>query len=402
VSRARSGGIMSRSSPFVAPLAVLFLLVSAAGAQAADPMFNQGVLHEVRIVMDPADWQALRDNFRGNQYYAANVSIDGEVVQQVGIRSRGKGSRSGEKPGIKIDFNKYVSSQEFHGYGAVQVKNAVQDASFVREPLALSVYEALGIAAPQISFARLTVNDQYWGLYNLVEDVKKKFLKDRFGEDGGNLFKYEYTDPWDFTSKGDSVGAYVPVPLQAETNEDHLDGSGVVAFVKAANELPSGGSFGTGIAAYIDAARFLTYIAAENATVDNDGFVGYAGMNNFYLYQYKNSNRFVIIPWDKNTSFVQPDWPLYQRMDTNVLTRKLVEDPAMKQAYVAAMKRATDFVGTSFLGPKLEAWYTLVREAALTDTKKPFTNDEFEQAVSGLRGIIAARPANIQSQTAGQ
>jgi spore coat protein CotH len=390
--------MMRRSVLVVASLAVF---LPAAVARGADPMFNQGVLHEVRIVIDPADWQALRDNFRGNQYYAANVSIDGEVIQQVGIRSRGKGSRSGEKPGIKLDFNKYVPNQTFHGYGAVHVKNSIQDASFLREPLALSVYEALGIAAPQISFARLTVNDQYWGLYNLVEDVKKNFLTNRFGEDGGNLFKYEYTDVWDFSSKGESVGAYVPVPMQAETNEDHLDGSGLVAFVKAINELPQAG-FATGIAAYIDPAKFLTYIAAENATVDNDGFVGYAGMNNFYVYQYKNTTRFVMIPWDKNTSFVQPDWPLYQRMDTNVLTRKLIADPAMKSAYVAAMKRAADFVGTSFLGPKLEAWYTQVREAALTDTKKPFSNEEFEQAVGGLRGILAARPASIQSQTAGQ
>jgi spore coat protein CotH len=386
---------MRRLPSIVASLTAVVLI--AATARAADPIFSQGTLHEVRIVIDPADWQALRDNFRSNQYYAANVSIDGEVIQQVGIRSRGKGSRSGEKPGIKIDFNKYVETQTFHGYGAVQVKNSIQDASFLREALALSVYEALGIPAPQLSFARLTVNDQYWGLYNLVEDVKKKFLTDRYGEDGGNLFKYEYTEVWDFSSKGDAVGAYVPVPMQAETNEDHLDGSGLVTFVKAINELPDA-SFSRDIAGYIDPVKFLTYVAAENATADNDGFVGYAGMNNFYLYQFKNSSRFVFIPWDKNTSFVQPDWPLFLRLETNVLTRRLMADPAMKQAYVAAMKRAADFVGTSFLGPKLEALYTLIREAALTDTKKPFTNEDFEQAVGGVRGILAGRPAQILSQ----
>ena len=388
--------------PSIAVLSfVAAMLVAAAAVHAADPIFNPAVLHEVRIVIDPADWQALRDNFRTNQYYAANVSIDGQVVEQVGIRSRGKGSRSGEKPAIKIDFNKYVETQTFHGYGAVHVKNAVQDASFLREVLALSVYEALGIPAPGISFARVTVNDQYWGLFNLVEDVKKKFLTDRYGEDGGNLFKYEYTEVWDFSSKGDVVGAYVPVPMQAETNEDHLDGSGLVTFVKAINELPDA-SFSRDIAGYLDPVKFLTYVAAENATADNDGFVGYAGMNNFYLYQFKNSSRFVFIPWDKNTSFVQPDWPIFQRLEMNLLTLRLLTDPAMKQAYVDAMKRAAGFVGTAFLGPKLEASYRLVREAALTDTKKPFTNEEFELAVGGLRGIIAGRPQDILSQTTGQ
>ena len=90
---------MTRRSSVVGPLLAV-LVLSAGAARAADPMFNPAVLHEVRIVMDPSDWQALRDNFRTNQYYAANVSIDGEVIEQVGVRSRGKGSRSGEKPAI--------------------------------------------------------------------------------------------------------------------------------------------------------------------------------------------------------------------------------------------------------------------------------------------------------------
>jgi spore coat protein H len=391
-----------RRSSRVAPSVAALLVLAAGTARAADPMFNQGVLHEVRIVMDPADWQALRENFRTNQYYAANVSIDGQVVEQVGIRSRGKGSRSGEKPAIKIDFNKYVETQTFHGYGAVHAKNAVQDASFLREVLALSVHEALGIPAPQISFARLTVNDEYWGLYNLVEDVKKKFLAERLGEDGGNLFKYEYFEVWDFTSKGDEPVKYIPLPFQAETNETHLDGSGLVTFVKAINDLPDE-TFSRDIAGYIDPVKFLTYVAAENATADSDGFVGEQGMNNFYLYQFKNSLRFTFIPWDKNSSFVQAEWPLFRRLDTNLLTRRLVADPAMGQAYVDAMKRAAGFVAAATLGPKLEAGYGLIREAVLTDGKKPFTNEEFEQAVSGLRGIVAERSQNIlaQAQAAG-
>src|SRR5687768_5361177 len=51
-----------------------------------DPVFNPDLLHDVRLVMDLQQWQALRDNFRENQYYAADVTLDGERLQQVGIR----------------------------------------------------------------------------------------------------------------------------------------------------------------------------------------------------------------------------------------------------------------------------------------------------------------------------
>jgi hypothetical protein len=39
-----------------------------------------------------------------------------------------------------------------------------------------------------------------------------------------------------------------------------------------------------------------------------------------------------------------------------------------------------------------------VRDAALADPKKPFTNEQFEQSVGGLRGVIAARQADVMAQ----
>jgi len=80
----------------------------AGQAPSGAPIFNGATLHEARLDLDPAAWQALRDNYLGNQYYAANLTIDGVGVQQVGIRSRGEGSRSEDKPGLKVEFDKYV------------------------------------------------------------------------------------------------------------------------------------------------------------------------------------------------------------------------------------------------------------------------------------------------------
>ena len=47
--------------------------------------------------------------------------------------------------------------------------------------------------------------------------------------------------------------------------------------------------------------------------------------------------------------------------------------------------------------PKLEAYYCVMRNAVLADTKKPWTNEQFEQGVQGMRGVIAARQPDIQS-----
>jgi spore coat protein CotH len=383
-------------------LAVLALtaLLPAARAAAQDPIFDQSRLHETRIEMDPSDWSALRQNFRSNQYYAANVSVDGEVVQQVGIRSRGKGSRSEEKPGLKVDMNRYVSGQEFHGRKSVILDNLTQDPTFLREPLSYAVFEAMGIAAPQIAHTRLTVNGQYWGLYTLVEDITKPFLEARFGDKEGNLFSYEYSGPYDLSYRGANSIAYIPVPFEPETNEDSLDPSGLVTFIRAASESPDAG-YAAVMAAHLDVPRFVTYLAVENAIAENDGIVGFEGMNNFYLYQYAGTNRFVFIPWDKDTTFVSPDFALLERLDSNVLVRRLLADPAQMAFYRSEVKRAaTVAVNPRFLGPKIEAAYALIRNAALEDTHKPFTNEQFELGVEGMKALIAAREQNIAAQAA--
>ena len=44
-------------------------------------------------------------------------------VLQVGVRSRGDGSRNEEKPGLKIEFDKYVPAQEYYGYKSLVIDN---------------------------------------------------------------------------------------------------------------------------------------------------------------------------------------------------------------------------------------------------------------------------------------
>jgi spore coat protein CotH len=377
--------------------AVLLSLAAVSPAGAADPIFSQSVLHETRLVLDPADWQALRERFDTNQFYAANISLDNEVVQQVGIRSRGKGSRSGTKPGLKIDFNKYVRGQEFHNYKSLVLDNLTQDNTFLKEALSYAAFEAMGIAAPQISFTRLTVNDEYWGLYSLVEDISKPFLEQRFGQDDGNLFSYEYAFDYRFAYTGDTVGIYIPLPFEPETNQDSLDPKGLIEFIRVASEAPDAG-FVAAISPFLDVDRFLTHVAVENALAENDGIVGSQGMNNFYLYQYEDSTRFVFIPWDKDTSFSTDSYPVLQGVAENVLARRLLSDPTQLKAYQDALRRAVAFVSLSYLGPKLEQAYAQIREAALTDTRKPVSNTDWELAVGGLRGVIASRPANVTAQ----
>ncbi len=143
----------------------------------------------------------------------------------------------------------------------------------------------------------------------------------------------------------------------------------------------------------------MTHVAVENAIAEGDGVVGDQGLNNFYLYEYGQKNRFVFIPWDKDNTFRSGSWPLYRNLDKNVLTARLSADPAKRQVYADAVARATtNFVNPRWLTPQLETAYQQIRAGALADARKPFSNGEFEAAVDGLRGVIAAREHDVNAQ----
>ena len=72
--------------------------------------------------------------------------------------------------------------------------------------------------------------------------------------------------------------------------------------VSAINATPDA-DFARVAATYVDLRRFVVQAAVENFLGDNDGLLGYAGMNNFYLYRFQAGQLSTFIPWDKSEAF---------------------------------------------------------------------------------------------------
>src|SRR3954470_23440278 len=99
----------------------------------ADVFFNDNVLHEVRLTVNTKDWTSLKVHFLENTYYPADLRWQDQVIRGVGIRSRGTGSRSDVKPGLRVDFDRYAADQKFLGLKSFIFRNQTQDASNLRE-----------------------------------------------------------------------------------------------------------------------------------------------------------------------------------------------------------------------------------------------------------------------------
>src|SRR5262249_34456320 len=94
-------------------LLLLLCCFTPVRAQTTNDLFDGDVLHEVRLEINPKDWQALKANPSSNTYYPANFKWRNVQVDNVGIRSRGGSTRNSIKPGLRIDFNQYEANQQF-------------------------------------------------------------------------------------------------------------------------------------------------------------------------------------------------------------------------------------------------------------------------------------------------
>ena len=57
-------------------------------------LFDNTQVHTIDIVMDEDSWDAFIANATNEEYYAANLVIDGESYKNVGIRAKGNTSLS--------------------------------------------------------------------------------------------------------------------------------------------------------------------------------------------------------------------------------------------------------------------------------------------------------------------
>jgi len=375
-------------------------------AQTADDFFDDRVLHEIRLRINPADWLKLKQNYLDNTYYACNMEWRGGKVENIGIRSRGNGSRSEIKPALRVDFNRFEEGQEFLGLKSFVLDNE-QEPALLRERLAMAVMRRIGAPCSRRAQARVYVNNEYAGLYGVVESVDKTFLKRVFGQDDGYLYKYENPPfPWSFDYLGPDLARYSPKPFEAKTHEKDPAPAPLEAMLRAVNQS-SDEEFIRAASEYLDLKWFLVQVAAEVFLSDVDGLLA---PNNFYLYRFEKSRLARFLPWDMDLAFGWHEQSIWLQTDTHALMRRLLRVPEYRAFYLAALEMSAAAAGQSggWLEKETRRAYEQVRNAVREDAKKrcadahgvlgPCSNDQFEEAVSEILKFVERRSDSVRAQ----
>ena len=156
-------------------------------------LFDNTKVHTIDIVMN--DWEDLLANAADEEYYEANVVIDGEACKNVGVRAKGNTSLStvaslgSQRYSLKVEFDHYDSGKSYYGLDKLSLNNLIQDATMLKDYLTYTLMNAFGVKSSLCSFAFLTVNGEDWGLYLAVEGVEEAFLQRNYGSEQGQLYK---------------------------------------------------------------------------------------------------------------------------------------------------------------------------------------------------------------------
>jgi spore coat protein CotH len=388
----------------------LLLGIGQAPLTGSDAFFDDTVFHEVRLDINPRDWQSLKDHYLENTYYPCDFRWRDQTIRSIGIRSRGTGSRSGIKPGLRVDFDRYTTDQKFLGLKSFILRNNTQDASNMRERISMLLFRRLGLPASREAHTKLYVNGAFVGVYTIVESVDKDFVKRNFGEDGGWIYKYDYPYAYYFEDHGSNPSLYVPTPFQPETHEDDPRPEFVVQMVQAINQS-SDAAFRTAVAEYLDLQKFIRHVAIETFLADYDDFLGDFGMNNFYIYRFQDKKLFQLIPWDKSQALSSPTFSIWHNIRgvpasqmNRLMTRALASrdlydlylDTLLECVRSISEPGATDARG--WLLREIDRENTQIRDAVLLDPEKNYTNDQFDGEVSKLREWAQQRGAFVTQE----
>ncbi len=383
------------------------------------------VLPEVRLEVPLAEWNQLLayydDNMYTRKYIMAHLTFikDGDTtrVDSVGLRIKGNTSRdrpegtqfhvphyvntNWRRINYGINMQKYVDddAHTIQGIRKLHMRGTHADPSYLREMFCYDLFKRAGIwTASRDVYCRFWIHiegdpaPKYLGVYQLLEPIDKRFLKDRkdlFGTSNGFLWKCRNAaaglnnpngDIW-YDDDTDDRHAYT---LETQTDDFERAKLQLTDFMGKLLKL-SYDEFHTWIAQVTDVDLLLHTYAINVAVGSWDDYWNHA--SNYYLYFNRKDTtgyQFFFIPYDYDstlgtctTSGAQSDSgrqnPLAWGVPRNPLIYRIIQYEEYRDLYIKYLLEAVDethgLMDHESAVARLKEWCDRISPYVSNDTK---------------------------------
>ncbi len=428
-----------------------------------DYVWDDDAIPEVHLDVRLGEWNRLLALYDANsfttQYVMASITFtkDGEttVVDSVGLRLKGNTSRrrpegrSGQihvrnntdwhHAHFGVNLRKYVDddAHTIQGIRKLHLKWFKDDPAYVREIFCYELFRRAGVwTAARDNYCRLWIHvegdsqEAYYGVYELLEPIDKRYLKDRkdrFGSSNGYLWKCRNAaaglnnpdgDIW-YDDDSDDRHAYT---LETQTEEFDSARVQLIDFMNKLNSL-NDNDFYTWIQEVTDIDLLLKTYAVNVAVGMWDDYWNNA--NNYYIYfnaRGLSGYKFFFIPYDYDNTLgtslrcgVQDDAgrqnPLNWGNDNNRLIARILKYNDFKDKYVAYLKELINaknaLIDRQSAQARIRSWQRMIEPYVDNDTgedtvieDKPASwgnHNEYTLLKNGSDNFFTAKAASINS-----
>lgn len=346
----------------------------------AQDLYDTTVLRTFNLTFHDPDWlDLLDDNYDSQTYILADLTIDGDVFLDVGVRIRGNTSYRALPPGsqkfsLNVDVDFVHEGQDVLGYDSLNLNNGWRDPTFCRE-VDYNNYVAQFIANPRANHIVVTLNGANWGVYVNVQQFDKTMLSQSFSDAGGLRIKcpnnpngpglrYAGPDSTNYPDYEIKDDGGLPDPWGA-----------LIQVCDAVTNWPLGEWENIDTVFAIDPS--IWSVVLENFLTDDDSYV-HKGAD-FMTYRDPADGRMYLLQTDANETFAAVSWSptLNFGASSKPVLSHVLDVPELRQRYMAHYRTVLVDLSWTYFEPIFTAHRELIDQAVQDDPKKLYSYELF-------------------------
>ena len=374
--------------------------------------YDLNTIQEIKMYTAVSNWDYQMDTAKasgfGTYMMFDSLKVNGANYLKCGVKYKGNSTYNANRTKnpfhIKLDFT--FKSSNYQNIQDIKLGNGWSDPSMVREAIGYHI-AAKYMNVSKSNFAKVFINDVYWGIYSNQEDVGDDFALKNFYSSKNEYFKCNPKFGGGPITTGSSLlysyGVDSTLYYNLYERQSDYGWKELLQFMDTLNNVTSS------IGPLLDLDRTFWMHAFNNVCVNLDSYSGQFRQN-YYMYRDHNKQWIPII-WDLNMCFgsfaqsgsgnlnlssMKSMTPLLHKNDAAwPLINKLLSNTTYERKYIAHMRTINDenFALGNPIYPLGQTLQTLVDSAVKNDVNFLTTYTDFKKnldtnAAAGTCGIF--------------
>lgn len=127
----------------------------------SETLFMLGEITMIELKMPEETWQKIIRKAADKKYYECDVTINGEHLEDVAIRTKGASSlddvslMKSNRYSFTLKLNKYIKRQNYYGLSKLLLNNNIWDATQMKDVIVYDMCRYIGLPAPLANYAKV-------------------------------------------------------------------------------------------------------------------------------------------------------------------------------------------------------------------------------------------------------